>query len=244
MRIVDQTDHPLLLYHRPYQGALGAALYVAAVDPLTDPGPTSIEFRRNRTLDGTDGLIAGIDGVFALGAASVPKSPAVAFVDSPTAEIRYAIPVAWHGKTIWAQVRTHANDRENETLYRPVRLTLDSGGDDDTPVYGTATIIAAEKRDAGGLLVRFAYNASRLGATPTEFTMTKATGTGTITPGSVDYVTDQRIYEIEVSGLTNAVAYTFTLAATHAGGSTDLATVAFTGDAAGPPAVVAVAVEI
>lgn len=243
MRITCQDDTPLLLQDAPYAGSLGAALYVAAVDPEADPGPTAIEFRRCRTFD-ADGFIAGVEGMFNLGAASVPKSPAIAFVDSPTAEIRYTIPVAWHGKTIWAQVRTHAQDYENETLYRPRKITLDAGGEDDTPVYGTATIIALEKLDGGGLRVRFTFAASRAGATPTAFTLTKATGTGTITPGSVDYVADQRLYEVEVSGLTNAVAYTFTLAATHAGGSTDLATVAFTADAAGPPAVVAIAVEI
>lgn len=174
----------------------------------------------------------------------LPKSPAIAFVDSPTAEIRYPIPVEWHGKTIWAQVRTHAQDYENETLYRPRQITLDGSGDDDTPVYGTATILAAEKHNDGGLRVRFSFTASRTGATPTAFTLTKATGTRTIAPGSVDYVADGRTYEVDVAGLTDAEAYTFTLSATHAGGSTDLATVAFTGDSSGPPAVIAAAVEI
>lgn len=244
MRITCQDDTPLLLQDAPYAGSLGAALYVAVVDPDADADPSVIEYRRCRTFDGADGFISGVDGMFDLGASSVPKSPAVAFLDSPDGEFRYSIPVAWHEKTVWAQVRTHAANYENETLYRPRKITLDAGGDDDTPVYGTATIIAIEKRDSGGLRVRFSFAGSRAGATPTGFVLTKATGTGTITPGTADYVADGRVYEIDVTGLTNAVAYTFTLSATHANGSTDLATIAFTGDSAGPGAVTLTAVEV
>lgn len=245
MRIVSQDDTPLLLQDAPYDGSLGASLYAAAVDPLTDPGPTAIEFRRNRILDSADGVISNVDGMYDLGASSVPKTPAIASVDSPDAEIRYAIPAAWHEKTIWANVRTHAEGYENETIYRPRRVTLDAAGDDDTGVFGTATIIDLEKRDGGGLRVRFAFADSRNGATPTGFTLTKTTGTGTIAPGTVAYTSDARVYEIDVTGLTDSVAYTFTLSATHAGGSTDLvAGIAFTGDSSGPGAVTLTAVEL
>ena len=183
MRITCQDDTPLLLQDAPYAGSLGAALYLAAVDPDSDADPSVIEYRRCRTFDGADGFISGVDGMFDLGASSVPKSPAVAFIDSPDDEFRYSIPVDWHGKTIWAQVRTHAADYENETLYRPRKITLDGSGDDDTPVYGTATILAAEKRDDGGLRVRFSFTASRTGATPTAFTLTSTLET--LTPGAM-----------------------------------------------------------
>lgn len=240
MRVLldDDPFHALALYDRPYAGTLGVSLYAAALDPLTDPGPRSIEYRRCRILDGSDSVIAGVEGVFALGADSVPKSPRLASVTQPTDEISYPIPAEWQDQTVWAQLRPYAQDYENETIYRPRRIVLDSNGDDASPVLATATVLKTEKRDGGGMLVRFTYNASRDSATPLQFVLTKATGTGTITPGTVAYAADQRIYEIEVTGLTNAVAYTFTLSAETAVGSTDLVTgMAFTGDSAGPPAV-------
>lgn len=233
-------DHDLLLFDRPFSGGIGVSLYAAAVDPLTDPGPRAIEFRRNRILNSSDHVLAGIDGVFALGASSVEKCPRLAVVTDPTAEIRYAIPAEWQEKRVHVQLRTYAEDYENETIYRPRKLDLDAGGEDVTPVLGTATILTTEKRDGGGLRLRFAWNQPRDGAVPTQFVLTKATGTGTITPGTVTYVPDQRVYEIDVSGLSNGVAYTFTLSATITAGSTDLVTgIAFTGDSAGPPAVTA-----
>lgn len=233
-------DHEMLLYDRPYAGSLGVSLYAAAVDPLTDPGPRSIEFRRNRILNSTDNLVAGVAGVFGLGADSVPKSPRLESVTSPTGEISYQIPVEWQEKTVWVQLRTFAEDFENETIYRPRRIVLDGDGDDATPVLSTATVLALEKRDGGGLLVRFAYNQTRDSATPNQFVLTKATGAGSISPGVVAFADEQRIYEIEVTGLANAVAYTFTLHAETDAVSTDLVTgIAFTGDSAGPPAVTA-----
>ncbi len=236
--LIDDEFHAFALSHRPYAGPLGVSLYAAAVDPLADPGPRSIEYRRCRILDGSDTVLAGLDGVYALGAASVTKSPRLASVTNPTAEIRYLIPEEWAEQAVWAQLRTYAADHENETIYRPRRIHLDADGEDVTPVLATATVIAIEKRDGGGLLLRFSYNASRDSATPTQFVLTKVTGTGTITPGTVDYDATERIYEIEITGLTNAVAYTFTLSAETETGSTDLVTgIAFTADAAGPPAV-------
>ena len=236
--LLDDEFHSLALYDRPYAGALGVSLYAAPVDPVVDPGPRAIEYRRCRILDGADTVLAGVDGVFALGADSVPKSPRLTSVVQPTAEVIYPIPAEWADQAVWVQLRTYAQDYENETIYRPRKIVLDSGGEDVTPVLATATVISLSKRDGGGLLVQFAYNASRDSATPTEFVLTKITGAGAITPGTVAYVAEQRIYEVAVVGLTDAVAYTFTLSAETASGSTDLITgIAFTGDAAGPPAV-------
>lgn len=239
MRLICE-DVDFVFIDRPYAGSLGVSLYAAAVDPLTDPGPRSIEYRRNRILNSADNLIAGVSGVYALGATSVPKSPRLESVTSPTGEISHTIPAEWEDRTVWVQLRTFAEDYENETIYRPRRLVLDGDGTDATPVLATATVIALEKRDGGGLLVRFAYNQTRDSATPNQFVLTKATGTGSISPGVVAFAAEQRIYEIEVTGLTNAVAYTFTLHAETDAVSTDLVTeIAFTGDSAGPPAVTA-----
>lgn len=233
-------DHDLLLYDRPYAGALGVSLYAAAVDPDADPGPRAIEFRRNRILDSADQCLAGVSGVYNLGETTVPKSPRLTDVTQPTGEIRYAIPAAWQEKTVWAQVRTHAADYENETIYRPRRLMLGDDGEDVTPVFGTATVIALEKRDGGGLRLRFSWNQPRDGLTPTQFVLGKVTGSGTIMPGTVPYYEAQRVYEIDVTGLSNGVAYTFKLWAETSTVSTDLITgIAFTGDTQGPPAVTA-----
>lgn len=233
-------DHELLLYHRPFAGSLGVSLYAAPVDPEADPGPRAIEYRRNRILNSSDQCLAGVDGVFNLGATSVEKCPRLAVVTQPTEEISFTIPAEWEGQTVHVQLRPYAEDYENETVYRPRKLTLDGDGEDATPVLGTATVLATEKRDGGGMRLRFAWNPSRDGGVPIQFVLTKATGSGSIMPGTVAYNDTQRVYEIDVSGLTNAVAYTFTLSAETEAGSTDLVTgIAFTGDSAGPPAVTA-----
>lgn len=244
MRVIDE-ELDMLFDARPFANGVGASLYVGVVDPLSDPGPTSIIHRRNRLLDGAGDVLAHVRGEYDLGADSVPKSPRVAFTESPSAEITLTVPADWYSKAVWVQVRPFADNYENETIYRPQRLLIDSEGNPETPVLGTATILAKEKRDAGGLRLRFAYKPSRDGATPTGFILRKATGTGTITDGTVSYdgstpggSVAQRVYEIDITGLTNAVAYTFDLLATDGSIETTLiAAIAFTGDAAGPPAV-------
>ncbi len=237
MRILAE-DQDLVFIDRPYAGGVGASLYAAAVDPENDPGPTALEYRRNRILDGAGDLLAYQRTSFDLGAASVPKSPRIAAVDAPTAEFSYPVPESWHGKAVWLQVRTFADDREHDTIYRPVRVLVDDAGEITPSIMGTVTVTELEKRDAGGLLVRFVFAASRDGIQPQAFTLRKATGTGTIADGTTPFISGQRIYELEVTGLTDAVAYTFDLLGVIGEAEQTLQpAIAFTADATGPPSV-------
>ena len=244
MRILAE-DQDLLFAARPFEGDVGVSLYVGVVDPANDPGPTAIVHCRKRSLNGGGDLLAYPRQEYDLGAASVPKTPRIASAESPDAELSLTIPAAWHDKAVWLQLRTFADDLENETLYRPRRLLLTTEGDLDEIVSGTATLLSTQKRDAGGLLVKFRYNPSREGLQPTQFLLRQLTGTGTITDGSVDYVPPfavgdlgQQLYEVEVTGLTDAAAYTFALLGTDGTTQTELiASIPFTADAAGPPAV-------
>lgn len=237
MRIL-ADDQSLLFVARPFAGGVGASLYAAVVDPDDDPGPTSIEYRRGRTLDGCDSLLAHTRGQFDLGAASVPKTTRIAAVESPTTAFALPIPEAWHDRAVWLQVRTFADDRENETIYRPQRLRIDDSGEIVEEVRGLAVLLATEKRDAGGLLVRFQFTAAASAVEPEQFLLRQTGGPGSVDDGTVPYLTGQRLYEIEVHDLQDGTAYTFALLGLIGTTETPLLDgIAFTADAAGPPAV-------
>jgi hypothetical protein len=237
MRILAE-DQDLVFTARPFADGVGASLYVGVVDPDADPGPTSIVQRRNRSLDAAGALLAHRRGEFDLGAASLPKSPRVAFTTSPAIELEFDIPPAWHGKAVWLQLRPFADDLENETLYRPRRLLLGDDGERLDPIRGSARLVRTEKRDGGGLLVEFTFTAARDGTPPVAFLLRKTTGPGTIAMGAVDALPGGRRYAVEVAGLVHGGAYTFELLATTGAEETSLLTgIPFVGDAQGPPAV-------
>lgn len=230
MRIVCEK-HLLLLNDHPFADGVGASLYLGDGDPQADPGQSCIVYRKNRLFGGVDFLLP----TFGIGAASVPKTQAVAQVDSPDAELSYAIPSALFGRVVWAQVRTFQDDVENETIYRPRRIVLDGAGALDAQILGAARITELVKRDAGGLLVRFVYESVRDGVQPAQFVLARTAGPTSPNPVVVTAVTGQRNYELEMTGLQNAGAYTFTLRGENSPASADLVTgITFTADAAGP----------
>lgn len=226
--ILIQPGNPVFLSEQPFAGGLGASLYAAIDDGR---GAAAIEYRPHQ-LSGPPTLYSG--------PVDLRKTKRLADVDQPTAELRFEIPAAWLGQTVWVNPRTHAQDFENRTLFRPRQIHISAEGTVDTPVLGKATILAIEKRDGGGVRVRFSYQQPRDGRVPNQFVLAKVTGSGTIMPGTVAYGASQRVYEIDLTGLSHGVAYTFTLWAETPSGSTELVTgIAFTGDSQGPPAVTA-----
>lgn len=242
MRIVCE-DHTICFAQRPFAGTLGASLYLGDGDPSADPGQTSIVYRRNLILDGVDQLVScGV--TLPLGASSVPKTPAVAQVASPTDELSYAIPAALHGRVVWAQVRTFAGDVENESIYRPRRIVLDGDGDLDDRILGAARVTELVALDGGGVLVRFTYDAARDGAQPTQFALVRTAGPTSPASGTTPFVSGGRRYEISIPSLQHAGSYTFKLRADAASSAADLVTgILFTADGAGPPAVSSLSVE-
>ncbi|OGT59909.1 MAG: hypothetical protein A3E01_10725 [Gammaproteobacteria bacterium RIFCSPHIGHO2_12_FULL_63_22] len=236
MRLICQ-DHSLLPSQRPFAGGIGASLYLGDGDPLTDPGPVSILYRRNTILDGSDQPVL-CGEIHDFGAASYHKSPAVDQVTSPTEEMAYAIPAALYGRVVWAQVRTFKDDVENESLYRPRRIVLDGSGGDAAEILGTARVTELLALDGGGVLVRFIYDAVRDGAQPEQFALSRTAGPTSPLPGVTLFVAGQRRYELTIASLQDAGAYTFTIRGEAAATSKDLVIgITFTADGDGPPAV-------
>lgn len=214
----------LLLTERPFQGVLGAKLYVG-----TD-GPESILFRPARAFNPQHPPLV----------TDTTRDVSVATTTTPPLE--YTLPDDLVGEDVWYQVRTYAADYENDTLYRPRQLSTDEDGDGDDRVYGTATVVGLEKRDEGGLRITFAWRPARDGVQPETFTVVKTSGTGTIADVEVS-VAGAGEYTADVVGLTNEVAYTFRIDAENGAVVTTLVSgIAFTGDDEGPPVVTNVVV--
>ncbi|HTN02937.1 MAG TPA: hypothetical protein VL132_13715 [Planctomycetaceae bacterium] len=230
MRIL-QDDVALVLADRPFAGSLGAALY------LGRGAATAIEYRRCRILDGATSLVPRLE-MYPLGEASVPKTPAVDLVKSPTTELQATIPADWLPGDVWANVRTHQADIENETIYHPRRLKADGTGDVVDAVLGTARVLGLDKRDAGGLRLRWVYAASRDGLQPDYFLLRRTAGPTAVASVTTSAIDGGRDYAFELAGLQDGGAYTFAIDAVAGTITTTLLTgIAFTADAAGPPAV-------
>jgi len=216
----------LLLTERPFEGELGAKLYVGV------GAPEHILYRPARAFNPLHPPLV-ID---------TTRDVSVATTNTPPLE--YTLPAELVGQDVWYQVRTFANDYENDTIYRPRQLLTDEGGDGEDRIVGTAKVVGLEKRDGGGLRVLFAYTMSRDGLQPETFSVVKVTGPGTVAIAQVTAKTDQRDYAIDVEDLADATAYTFDLVG-HSG-AIDTVLVSgfeFTADAEGPGTITGLVAE-
>lgn len=206
-----------ILTERPFQDGPGARLYVAAGDP------TDIIYRPNRAFNPKHLPLQPV----------LTRDLAVASVDSPTAELVYSLPPELIGVQLSCQVRTFADDYENETIYRPVVTGSDGGGDQSDTIQGTGLVLTVEKLDGGGMLVTFAYTASASGLQPTSFALVKTSGAGTVADVVID-ATGDRVDQIQVDALTDGVTYEFDIEARNGAIAVVLDSLTFTADAAGP----------
>lgn len=220
----------VLLTERPFEGALGAKLYIGVGTP------DKIVYRKVRTFNPKHPPLV-ID---------MTRDVSVATVKSPTTSLSYVLPAALIGPLIvvWCQVRTHAGDYENDTIYRPRRLTTDGGGNEDNEILGTANVIETQKRDDGGMRLLFTYTPSRDGLQPDTFSLVKITGPGTIAIGQTTAAVNQRDFTIDIFGLTDAAAYTFNLIG-HSGAvdTVLVSAIAFTADDDGPGTITGLTAE-
>lgn len=206
-----------VIVERPFQGSLGAKLYVAAGDP------TDIIYRPNRVYDPRHLKLQPV----------TERDMSVATVNSPDEEFSYTLPAELIGVDISCQVRTFANDYENETIYRARTLASDGGGDEVSEIRGSGQIVSTVKLDGGGRRIRFIYRASIEGVQPESFALVKTAGSGTI--ADVVQSAGARADAIDVTGLTDGQEYTFRLEARATGVSAlNLDTVTFTADGSGP----------
>jgi hypothetical protein len=219
----------IILADRPFQGDLGASLYVGT------PEAIDIRYRRLKVMSPRSRFwpITTTETIDP-GAASVPKSQRVAFVTDPTAELTYELPDTLIGVPVACQVRTFWNDYENESIYRPVITGSDDDGDQTGEIYGTANILDPIKLDGGGISVSFQYYPSVLGIQPTGFALVQTSGPGSLPDALTGTDTSSGFSTISIPGLTNATAYGWRLEARNGAAVTDLGNVAFTADAVGP----------
>jgi len=240
MRAVDAGER--VYANRPFAGARGAALYLGYGDP--DPGPEAIRFRRNRVHDNAPFCrLAELDP-----GANETKTAAVAFCTSPTAALVYELPADAADTVAWFQVRTHDDDVENTTLWRPRRVVIDADLDADNRILGTAALIAAEKRDGGGVRFRFRYLPVRDGLQPEEFQLVATDGPTSPDPVSISYGGSsgefnlgggfgrELDFEIDVAGLEDEGEYTFEIRAVNGAVEAALIETDVTADASGPAA--------
>lgn len=203
--------------------------------------PARIEYRDLQLLPGSCGV--GRQGWFAAGGQWSPGGdyfcpPRGVAIDACSAEsLTINLAPGYTSATFWMQLRVSEDSIENPQLYAPQRITVDGSQDETDTIDGTASITAVEKRDAAGLRVRFEYHAALTGIQPAEFVLSKTSGTGTIADVSVPLSAAPGPYTVDVSGLTDAGAYTFTLTAKNGATEKLLATINFTADGDGGSAV-------
>ena len=225
MRISDRRTR-VLLANRPFQDGPGISLYVGT------PDAAAIRYRRFKAVcPGVPWRPVSTETIDP-GAATVPKCRRVGSVTSPTTSIDYTLPAELVDVALAVNVRTYQNDYENESIYRQVITATDSGGDSTDEILGTAVILAAEKRDAGGVRVRFVYTASRNGIQPTQFALVQTSGPGSLPDAVID--STSRENSIDISSLTDGATYGWRLEARNGSVTANLGSVTFTADAAGP----------
>ena len=223
-----------LFVQRPFQGA-GASLYATI--------GTRVQYRHACIPHGR--FLKGKSGVFDFGAASVEKTARLASVDSPTAEISFPVPAAWHSQTVTFDVRTFAADVENESdNYRTRVIEFDAGGVPVVHLAGSGRLLELEKRDGGGRRFRFVWQSSRVADSPTLFRITQTAGPGSLADITVAFVAGRREYEATLPDLTDGESYTFQISAENGAAAILLDSltpgdpdITFTADAAGPPEV-------
>jgi hypothetical protein len=206
-----------IITERPFQGGPGARLYVAAGDA------SDILYRPPRAFDSRHLPLSPI----------LTRDLAVATCESPDAELVYELPAELLDTQIACQVRTYADDYENETIYRPWQTETDGDGNETGTIDGTVVIQSIQKRDDGGLLVEFIYTASRYGLQPDQFALVQTSGPGSLADAVVSASVEQ-VQSIEISGLTDGEDYGWRLEARNGAVTANLGTVEFTADAEGP----------
>lgn len=166
----------------------------------------------------------------------LPRTLRVGFAASPTEEIDYTVPAAWYPGNVALALRTFKDGIENEDSSVKV-VTLNSDGEFDASLSGTAVVLSKEQRDGGVVRIRFSWvNTGTL--TPTSIKLIRTAGPTSPSDQTYSYVGDG-IYEIDTTALSDASAYTFKIQMVVASPSTTadvLTGISITADATGPDA--------
>lgn len=234
MRLLD--DHSTVpVRNRHDDAGPNVSMYVS--EPGVDD-PTQIRYRDVQLINEGQGSLAYLPiGDWDPGGDYFIPERGVGIVACTAEQIVVSLGAAYTSVTFWAQLRVSSNGIENDTVYRPERITVDVSQDSSDTIDGVVHIIGVDKRDAGGLRVRFVWIPAISGIQPTQFRLTP-TG-GPTTPADVSVVRSDVFvfYELELSSLTDTGAYTFDLIAENGAVTLTADAISFTADAAGPAAV-------
>ena len=237
-RIIDNSE--IEITRNKFHGDRGVGLYLG---PAGDADPRHIRYRNQRIYDEESDVI--YLGEYQPDADYFLNDATLAVVKFPTDQIDFTLPEEYINTSFWVDIRTHENSLENDSLFRPQRVTVDEEGELLAVIYGTASVVRVIKLDGGGCRILFEYVASLLGVQPVEFVISKTSGVGTVANVVVAFRDGVFDYSADVIGLADGEDYEFALTAQN-GDATDLliSGIAFTSDAAGPEALTITAQEM
>lgn len=241
----------------PRRGAYNAHPFDGEGTSLYANVGTAVEYRRLRIVRRPRRLarkrcrrsrwIKGTGGAHDI-AAGVTKTARIDSVAAPTEQLVTTLPAdllpsSGTGEVV-LDVRPYADDVEHlNTNSGTVQNTLDTSGDDQNAILGTALLVGTEVRAGGTVRFRFQWRPAADGVQPDQFVLERTAG-----PTSPSDVTQSfaglagdpaTIVEIDVASLSDSAAYTFTVRADDSvtGATADiLVGIVVTADASGPTA--------
>ena len=176
------------------EGGLGVAMYLGA--PGVDD-QAQIEFRRVRTMT-NNWFVVG--DAWTPGTAPFLGDVVAALVKSPTTQIALALDASYNETVFWVQLRTHQDGLENDTIWRPQRVSMDASGDLVPLLGGTGRITRCQKLDGGGVSVEFEFYPAP-GAVPETFELSVVSGPTSPAAVSVAYLAGVNRYSATMSSL-------------------------------------------
>lgn len=233
--------------HEPFSGE-GVSLYATV--------GTSVQYRNLRVLTGGTrrrrraGWIKGSGGNHDI-ANAVLKTARRDSVASPGTEIVWTLPAefipALDTQNAVFDVRHYKDDVENEnTNFGASTVPIDTNGDGQSEILGTAELVSVQTREGGDVRIRFAYTASLDGVQPTIFRAVRTAGPTSPADVEIEIIQGERHLEIDIPGLSDASAYTYKIVAENAEGTVtkDVITgITVTADATGPTAPTSISAE-
>lgn len=223
---------------RPFEGE-GVSLYATVGD--------AVQYRNVRVLPGgtrrrrRGNWVKGAGGNHDI-ASAITKTARRDSVADPGTEIEWSLPDSMIPETgeqnVTFDVRRYKDDVENETdNFATVTVPIDSDGDGENEIMGTANLVSVKILDGGDVTIRFRWTPSLSGVQPTTFAASRTAGPTSpedVEVPAFDGITD---YEITVEGLSDASAYTYKIIAANGDTTADVITgIEFTADATGPTA--------
>lgn len=213
--------------HRPFEGQ-GVSLYVSVAE--------SVQYRNLRIVG--NGYLQSPNWV--IGTGDIEKTARVAFEASPVSSISVPVDTDWQSQTLAVDVRTFADDVENNSdNYRIARIDLDGSGVAQDTIQGVATLLGVEARSGGICVIRIAFANSTTGLQATLLTAVRTAGPTTPANIEVEVESGRVVYEFttEVLMEVGGSPYTFKIQGTAGATTADLLTgITVTVDSTGPDA--------